>query len=484
MSASDHYSTDLEWELGMSTYDSEPWSYVDQSAHSLVESDADIFIGNEQSYVSECDDNLGAFSHRDGLAGYDPVIQTGPRFPFPYTPFPDRMSLPSESPRDYLEFHDETWILNPSDLGEARSSSSCRHYSGTHPTSNDPWDPVGPPRVIAHDAGYVVFVNSSESSSGQSIDDSSSRESSCPKDDMTHAFQDTIIDNFNTEPTGIAIQQHLHWDVINTVTDGPPNISNMIMRDADRRQRRGRQGPLNPQRKKEAHAIRKLGGCWPCRVSKAKESFLPNPSLRIKYQLTNFLSAHQGAPARDAETTMHRCHISLTGYAVDLGLQTMPFSVFLVCSIYLHSICQHGLIVTELLTSHFTMDEVENLVAQNVDKFVDDDIAVRLNCGRCFAPLELRVNFFKPKTDSTLLYHHHLTYLGKERMGKITSRCSAPVGILGADIRHLKKKCKLYIASMVSNPDYARQATAGGKLGIYRRALEVICRYSKDEKVR
>lgn len=97
--------------------------------------------------------------------------------------------------------------------------------------------------------------------------------------------------------------------------------------------------------------------------------------------------------------------------------------------------------------------------------------------------MELTVHFFRHKTDN-LLNHHHLTGPGKERMLRMTVRCSAPVGILGADIDDLKKKCMSYIKSMVSHPEYTRQVTAGEKSGIYRRALEIIHRYSKVEEVR
>jgi hypothetical protein len=65
----------------------------------------------------------------------------------------------------------------------------------------------------------------------------------------------------------------------------------------------------------------------------------------------------------------------------------------------------------------------------------------------------------------------------------IIRRC-APVGILGVDIDDLKKECMSCIKSMVSHPEYAGQVTAGEKSGIYRRALEIIHRYSKVEKVR
>ena len=97
--------------------------------------------------------------------------------------------------------------------------------------------------------------------------------------------------------------------------------------------------------------------------------------------------------------------------------------------------------------------------------------------------MELTVHFFIHKTD-TLLNRHHFTGPGKERTLRMMVRRCAPVGMLGVDTDALKKECLLCIKSMVSHPVYARQVTAGDKSGIYRRALEIIHRYSKVEKVR
>lgn len=135
-----------------------------------------------------------------------------------------------------------------------------------------------------------------------------------------------------------------------------------------------------------------------------------------------------------------------------------------------------------MLTSHFTKREVKSLITRNVDSFVGAGTTVTVHCGRSFAPMELTAHFFKPKTN-TLLFHHYATNSSNERMTRIILRRCAPVGLLGVDIQDLQKKCRSNIASIVSHPDYVRQVTAGGKSGIYRRALQIIHRYSKVEKV-
>lgn len=135
-----------------------------------------------------------------------------------------------------------------------------------------------------------------------------------------------------------------------------------------------------------------------------------------------------------------------------------------------------------MLISHFDKKEVKSFVARNVESFIGPEKVVRVHCGRSFIPMELTVHFFRHKTDTLL--NHHFASPGKERTLKMVIKRCAPVGIMGADIDDLKRECMSCIKSMVSHPEYTRQVTAGEKSGIYRRALEIIHRYSKVEKVR
>jgi hypothetical protein len=136
-----------------------------------------------------------------------------------------------------------------------------------------------------------------------------------------------------------------------------------------------------------------------------------------------------------------------------------------------------------VLVAHLNKNEVKSLIARDVESFIGPGRVVQVHCGNSFTPMELTVHFFRHKTDN-LLNHHYLSGSGKEQMLRMTIKCSAPVGILGIDTDDLKKKCMSSIRSMVSHPKYARQVTAGEKSGIYRRALELIHRYSEVEKVR
>jgi hypothetical protein len=135
-----------------------------------------------------------------------------------------------------------------------------------------------------------------------------------------------------------------------------------------------------------------------------------------------------------------------------------------------------------VLISHFDKKEVKSFIARNVESFIGPGRVVRVHCGSSFIPMELTVHFFRHKTD-TLLNHHHFASPGKERTLKMVIRRCAPVGIMGADIDDLKRECMSCIKSMVSHPEYTKQVTAGEKSGVYRRALEIIHRYSKVEKV-
>jgi hypothetical protein len=136
-----------------------------------------------------------------------------------------------------------------------------------------------------------------------------------------------------------------------------------------------------------------------------------------------------------------------------------------------------------VLTLHLTKTEVKDLIAQNVDYFARDGIVVKVHSGKSLPPMELTAHFFNSKTDS-LLNHHYATKSDQERMTRVILRPCVPIGIMGVDLDELKKKCRSNIASMICHPGYTRQVTAGSKSGIYRRALEIIHRYAKHEKVR
>jgi hypothetical protein len=329
------YSSDMEDEWRISTNDSEfaqsIWSYENLSV-TTEQWDEDVFMGSVREHTLRHDDTSNRFSCLEGLV--DPSSSRNfSSCPPTNTPLAGLMSPTLATGRGYSDFHDEM-LASGSGLSEAyRNASASSHHLGTRPTSNEPWNPVGHPRVMQYDSGYVAFVDSPRSSSDQSFCEVPSGPNALPQESMAYVPQDTGTKNASFESTVITNQQQLRWEVISAATYGPLRNDNTMWRDNDRRKRKGRRGPLDTQRAKDAYIMRKIGVCWPCRVSKVKASFIQIVS-RSTFSLTNVFSAHRATPVRPVETINHLCRLSLTKYAPGLALRTLKFSISPVRSLH------------------------------------------------------------------------------------------------------------------------------------------------------
>ncbi len=470
-----------EWRMltNASDFHRSVWSYSEISA-TTEQWTEDAFMGSVQDNTSRNNDTPKDNSYFQGLL--DPNSD-GKFLLYPSIDIssPALMSPTLDHSESYSAFVDQMWTPTSDLSDEYRLLSPSPHHSGTNLASSEPWDPLGNPRVMQYDSGYVAFVDSPKSSSDQSFCEVPPEPAVSPEESAIHELQDARPESLPLELPAVANQQQLRWEVVSVATYGPPRNDNMTWRDFNHRQPKGRHGPLNRQKAKDARIMRKIGVCWPCRVSKVKASFIKKMSW-MTFSLTDIFSVLRAALAKPVETVNYPCHLFRTEYAVDLALLTLRFSIFRVSSLPLGCMRRHRLTIVAVLISHFKKEEVKSLIVRNVESFINPGRVVKVHCGRSFTPMELTVHFFRHKTD-TLLNRHNFTGPDKERALRMITRGCAPVGILGVDIDDLKKQCMSCIKSMVSNPAYVTQVSAGEQSGIYRRVLEIIHRYSKVEQV-
>jgi len=333
------HSSDMDEEWGISNNGSEfaqsTWSYENVSA-TTERWVKDVFMGSGHPLGL---DTPNDFPRLEGLVDLSPSTNFSLHPPTD-APLVARMSPSQDSGKDFSAFHDEM-CASGSGLSEKHGHSSASpHHSGTYPPSNEPWDPVGHPRVMQYDCGFVAFADSPNSSSDQSLGEVPSGPDESPQESVIDASQDARLGSLSLGSPAVASYQQLQWEVTTgMVTYGPLRNDKPTLRDTDNRQRkgRGRHGPLDKQRAMHAHLVRKIGSCWPCRVSKVKASFILI-ILGTSFSLTNIFSAHWAALVKPVETIYNLCRLFLTEYAVDLALPILKCSIFPVSPLHFISV--------------------------------------------------------------------------------------------------------------------------------------------------
>jgi hypothetical protein len=130
---------------------------------------------------------------------------------------------------------------------------------------------------------------------------------------------------------------------------------------------------------------------------------------------------------------------------------------------------------------HLRKSKIEDLISEHTTRFLDTVLTVEVSTGSVFKPMRVRTNAFLPKTGD-LLRQFSLTPAEADQASQLVQRPSAPVGILGLSLTDLKKKCNNHIEDMISNTQYAAQATAGDMSQLPRQILEIVCEYSAAKK--
>jgi hypothetical protein len=272
------YSGDLEegWRISTngSEFDQSGWSYSNLSVTTEQWMEDDVFMGSAQDNTLRTDDNPSEISHLEGFMG--PSSERNLSFyPSDDAALSASMSPTPDPSRSFSTFEDEMWASGSGLSEQYEQLSAGPHHLATHPTSSEPWDP-GHPRVTLFDSGDVAFVDSPKSSSDRSIYEAPREPNVSPQERTTYASQDASLESLLLESPALTNQQELRWEFVNVATYGPPKNDNICWKGNNRRPPKGRHGPLDEQKAKDARIMRKVGVCWPCRVSKVKASFHSN----------------------------------------------------------------------------------------------------------------------------------------------------------------------------------------------------------------
>lgn len=176
-------------------------------------------------------------------------------------------------------------------------------------------------------------------------------------------------------------------------------------------------------------------------------------------------------------STVLQVHISFAG---GLGSRNMNRPSFLVgrFSPFFRE-CQ--LIASEFMHAHLRKSKIEDLVSDHTAGFLDTIITVEVSAGEVFRPMRLNTNTFTPSTAELLQQNYLLPVESHQTLQQVQMR-SVPIGIMCLSPSDIKRKCKNYIEEMISNPQYADQATAGDMSQLPKQILKIVCAYATAQK--
>ena len=123
--------------------------------------------------------------------------------------------------------------------------------------------------------------------------------------------------------------------------------------------------------------------------------------------------------------------------------------------------------------SHLTQQAVERFVTEHAEKFNDQSLEVAVTWG-AGAPMKLAVNSFIPSTNEILQQSY------QDQDGDLLRVESLPVGLLSIAPSELKRVCMAHLESVLENPSYTVQTTAGHTFGISWRILESVFQYYNE----
>jgi hypothetical protein len=131
--------------------------------------------------------------------------------------------------------------------------------------------------------------------------------------------------------------------------------------------------------------------------------------------------------------------------------------------------------------SHFRKSKIEDLISEHTTAFLDNVIVVEVSTGVVFRPMKLQTNTFTPST-SELLQQSSLTPPEADQASQLVQMASVPVGIMCLSPSDMKRKCKSHVEEMISNPQYAEQATSGDMSQLPKQILEIVCEFAAAKK--
>jgi hypothetical protein len=142
---------------------------------------------------------------------------------------------------------------------------------------------------------------------------------------------------------------------------------------------------------------------------------------------------------------------------------------------------EYQLIASEFMHAHLRKSKIEDLVSDHTAGFLDTIITVEVSAGEVFRPMRLNTNTFAPST-AELLQQNYLLPAEMPLTSQLVRVRSVPIGIMCLSPSDIKRKCKNYIEEMISNPQYADQATAGDMSQLPKQILRIVCAYAAAQK--
>jgi hypothetical protein len=131
--------------------------------------------------------------------------------------------------------------------------------------------------------------------------------------------------------------------------------------------------------------------------------------------------------------------------------------------------------------AHLRKNKIEDVISEYIDSFLDTELVLEVRTGSVFIPMRVHTNVFVPKGDH-LVRQSSLAPAEANQASQLVQRYSVPVGIRVLSLADMRKTCNNHIEDMISNPQYAEQATAGHMSQLPRQILEIVCEYSAAKK--
>jgi hypothetical protein len=120
------------------------------------------------------------------------------------------------------------------------------------------------------------------------------------------------------------------------------------------------------------------------------------------------------------------------------------------------------------------MRKVEELVCVHTAGFSTTNITIEVSTGAAFKPLKLNATFFQPKShdiSTTLLRDFTADF------SKLTRNWGVSIGVKDLSSSDMGKLCIEHIESMIANPLYPRQTTAGIESSVVHEILDASQKY-------
>jgi len=309
-------------------------------------------------------------------------------------------------------------------------------------TFDDPWSPVEQ-RVPAFPAGFVAFAPSP----GPNAEFYAKSESASvpPSPESRKSTQSPEEKSFpGRTAKGKEKVNSPRWEHIVVSKGGLHRMSEIP--EVDSKRKSGvRNGKLDPKTKEKARRIRKISACWTCWIQKVPCSE-GEMCERCRTQCRK----------QPSLSTQRLCWRS--------GFKDYAATFF-----------------PDFMHAHLRKNKIEDLISEHTTGFLDTVLVVEVSTGSVFKPMRVRTNAFLPKTGD-LLRQSSLTPAEADQASQLVQRPSAPIGILGLSLAEMRKKCKNHIEDMISNTQYAAQATAGDMSQLPKQVLEIVCEYSAAKK--